>query len=150
MAFRNLTACLRDVLAAILAGYLNALRKVGLLAALILSAGLAGLLITYPLWLLATRHRPAYNLLIAAVLGGLFLAFLALRVRRSARESGGFAALLRARWLPFLRRLLAGLLLIALLYLGLLLLAGGQVIPGVLLLLLFLLALGYRIRISRR
>ncbi len=139
----------RGLFRAILGGYLRALRRVGVLLALILAAGLAGLAVTWPLWALATRHRPVYNLLIAVVLGGLLLAFLALRLRRSIRESGGFGALLRRRWLPFLGRLLAGLLLVVLLYVALLLLAGGQLLPGLILGLLFLLAFGYAIRTSR-
>jgi len=118
--------------------------------ALVLAAGLTGLAVTWPLWALATRHRTAYNLLIAAVLGGLLLTFLALRLRRAVRETGGPGELLRKRWLPFAGRLLAGLLLVVLLYVALLLLAGGRLLPGAVLGVLFLLGFGFLIRTSRR
>ena len=140
----------RGLLRAILDGYLRVLRRAGMLLALVAAAGAAGLAVTWPLWRLATRYRTAYNLLIAAVLGGGLLVLLVLRTRRSVRETGGILPLLRRRWLPFLGRLFAGLGLAALLYAVLLLFAGGQPLAGAGLGLLFLLAFGYAIRTARR
>ena len=140
----------RGLLRAILAGYLRVLRRAGMVLALVAAAGAAGLAVTWPLWRLATSHRAAYNLLLAAVLGGGLLVLLVLRARRSLRETGGFLPLLRRRWLPFLGRLLAGLGLAALLYAVLLLFAAGQPLAGGGLGLLFLLAFGYAIRATRR
>jgi hypothetical protein len=130
----------------VLLGYLRVLRRVGLLLLLVVAAGAAGLLVTWPLWLFATRHRQGYTLFIAALLGLLLLLLLAFRLRRSIRECGGFAPLVRLRWLPAAGRMLIGLLLLGLLYLVLVLLAGGRVLPGVLLAAVFLLILGLVVR----
>jgi ABC-type branched-subunit amino acid transport system permease subunit len=142
----RLAGLLRDILA----GYLRILKRVGLFLFLLLAAGLAGLLVTYPLWLFATRQRRGYNLFIALTLAALLLLLLALRMRRAIRESGGFPSLVRRRWLPFLRKTGVALFLLALLYLSLLLLSGGLIVAGAAAALLFLLALGYAVRASRR
>lgn len=142
MSVRNLGRLLGEILR----GYLRILRRISLFFLLILGAGAAGLLVTWPLWLFSTRHRQGYTLFMAGLLGGLIVLLIALRMRRTIRESGGFLPMVRLRWLPLLRRLLAALLLLALLYLVLLLIAGGLPLPGALAGMIFLLALGYAFR----
>ena len=76
-------------------GYLAVLRVVAFVGAVVLGAAACGVVITVPLWLLATRATGVYNWLIVAAAAGLLGAFGAARLLRGARRAPSVARFLR-------------------------------------------------------
>ena len=76
-------------------GYLAVLRVAAFLAAVVLGAAACGVVITIPLWLLATRATGVYNWLVVVAAGAVPVAVGAARLWRGARRAPSMARYLR-------------------------------------------------------
>ena len=76
-------------------GYLAVLKVAAFIAVVVLGAAACGVVITVPLWLLATRATGFYNWLIVAAAAGLLGAVGAARLLRGARRAPSMARYLR-------------------------------------------------------
>ena len=76
-----------------------------LAAALGLAALIAGLsfLVAFPLWYFSARSRAGFTAAVCSLLGAGLAALIVFRLRRAARQAGGFGTLARRRILPALR-----------------------------------------------
>ena len=113
-------------------GYLAVLRVAAFLAAVVVGAAACGVVITVPLWLLATRATGVYNWLVVAAAAAVLGAVGAARLLRGARRAPSTARYLRTSAVVTAQVAGRGAGVLILVLLELTLFVRGGTLPGLL------------------
>ena len=140
---------MRGAARAALTAYGAVARRVGIGLGLTVAVVAASAAIVTPLWLVATRMRSLYNILLAAAFAIGVGWMIMRRVRRQAAETGmraalGAAAVAAARMLGWLATLAAAPLLVLALF------SAGAILPAIILIVVDLGAIGILITSGKR